>query len=55
VGLTVFVVSPHTGDGQLGLDKVQPPGVGPILASVMGQFQDRAILDQLQDVGVTDD
>src|SRR5271157_6187865 len=48
--MPVLVPFPDADDGESWLDQAQPAGVSPVLAPVMRQLQDRAILNQVRDV-----
>ncbi len=48
--MTVLVLLTNADDGESGIDQAQPPGVSPVLAPVMRQLQDGAILNQVRDV-----
>ena len=45
-----FVVPAHAGHGQLGPDRRQPAGIGPVAAAVVGQLEDRAVPHEVRAV-----
>ena len=46
--MTLFVDRPDADDGELRTHDPQPPGVRPVAAAVVGEFQDRGVKDQVR-------